>query len=479
MVEEFTAQEIWSRIRKQCEKRLSQQTISTWLSPSRAVSVLDDSLTVELGNKFTAYYVEQNYQKTLDNVASEVLDRPFKVNFIYRESDEQMELWSLGSGQEELAAVASGHGEPEPGAPAVHTGTKSSPAKAINPKGPLNPRYSFDTFVVGRNNQLAHAAAKSVAESPAKSYNPLFIFGGVGLGKTHLMQAIGHELLKNGKVKQLKICYISAEEFLNELINAITSSSTVSFRNRYRRMDVLLIDDVEFLAKKEGTQEEFFHTFNRLYENQKQIVLTSDRPPREIHHLEERLRSRFQWGLVADIQPPELETRIAILKKKSAIEKILVPKKVLEFIAESITGNVRQLEGSLHYLKHYSDTQKAAINMELAEVVLKNLFDSQASHISADDILKVVSDDFGTPVKAILSLKRKKSFVEPRQTAMYLCHKLTKLSLPEIAEFFKRKDHTTVMHACRKIAKICEDDVDFKLKVDGMIDRLKNQNLAL
>ena len=479
MVEEFTAQEIWSRIRKQCEKRLSQQTISTWLSPSRAVSVLDDSLTVELGNKFTAYYVEQNYQKTLDNVASEVLDRPFKVNFIYRESDEQMELWSLGSGQEELAAVASGHGEPEPGAPAAHTGKKSSPAKAINPKGPLNPRYSFDTFVVGRNNQLAHAAAKSVAESPAKSYNPLFIFGGVGLGKTHLMQAIGHELLKNGKVKQLKICYISAEEFLNELINAITSSSTVSFRNRYRRMDVLLIDDVEFLAKKEGTQEEFFHTFNRLYENQKQIVLTSDRPPREIHHLEERLRSRFQWGLVADIQPPELETRIAILKKKSAIEKILVPKKVLEFIAESITGNVRQLEGSLHYLKHYSDTQKAAINMELAEVVLKNLFDSQASHISADDILKVVSDDFGTPVKAILSLKRKKSFVEPRQTAMYLCHKLTKLSLPEIAEFFKRKDHTTVMHACRKIAKICEDDVDFKLKVDGMIDRLKNQNLAL
>ena len=479
MVEEFTAQEIWSRIRKQCEKRLSQQTISTWLSPSRAVSVLDDSLTVELGNKFTAYYVEQNYQKTLDNVASEVLDRPFKVNFIYRESDEQMELWSLGSGQEELAAVASGHGEPEPGAPAAHTGKKSSPAKAINQKGPLNPRYSFDTFVVGRNNQLAHAAAKSVAESPAKSYNPLFIFGGVGLGKTHLMQAIGHELLKNGKVKQLKICYISAEEFLNELINAITSSSTVSFRNRYRRMDVLLIDDVEFLAKKEGTQEEFFHTFNRLYENQKQIVLTSDRPPREIHHLEERLRSRFQWGLVADIQPPELETRIAILKKKSAIEKILVPKKVLEFIAESITGNVRQLEGSLHYLKHYSDTQKAAINMELAEVVLKNLFDSQASHISADDILKVVSDDFGTPVKAILSLKRKKSFVEPRQTAMYLCHKLTKLSLPEIAEFFKRKDHTTVMHACRKIAKICEDDVDFKLKVDGMIDRLKNQNLAL
>jgi len=355
----------------------------------------------------------------------------------------------------------------------------NSSIKAKNLKGTLNPRYTFDAFVVGNNNQFARAAAKSVAESPANRYNPLFIFGGVGLGKTHLMQAIGNELLINGKFNRLKICYISAEEFLNELISAITSGSTVSFRSRYRRMDVLLIDDVEFLAKKEGTQEEFFHTFNTLYEGQKQIVLTSDRPPREIHHLEERLRSRFQWGLVADILPPEFETRIAILKKKSAMEKILIPKKVLEFIAESITGNVRVLEGSLHYLKHYSDTQKTDINLELAELVLKNLFNSNAIHINADDILKVVSDNYGMPVKAIFSMKRKKSFVEPRQVAMYLCNKLTKLSLPETAEHFKRKDHTTVMHACKKINKMCDEDVDFKLKVEGMTDKLKNQDSAI
>jgi chromosomal replication initiator protein len=479
LVEELTAQEIWSRICKECEKRLSQQTISTWLSPSRAISVLDEALTVELRNKFTAYYVEQNYQGILDKVAGELLDRPFKINFVYQESEEQMDLWAFGNGDENMSSIETISSDPEPSVLSEYTEKTFSAFKAKNLKGTLNPRYTFDTFVVGRNNQLAHAAAKSVADSPAKSYNPLFIFGGVGLGKTHLMQAIGHELMKNGKFNRLKICYISAEEFLNDLISAITSGSTVSFRNRYRRMDVLLIDDVEFLAKKEGTQEEFFHTFNTLYESQKQIVLTSDRPPREIHHLEERLRSRFQWGLVADIQPPELETRIAILKKKSAMEKILIPKKVLEFIAESITGNVRLLEGSLHYLKHYSYTQKTGINLELAEQVLKNLFDSEAIHISADDILKVVSDNYGMPLKAIFSLKRKKSFVEPRQVAMYLCNKLTKLSLPETAAHFKRKDHTTVLHACRKIAKMYEEDVDFKLKVDGMIDKLKNNNLVL
>ena len=479
MVQELTAQEIWSRIRKECAKRLSQQTISTWLSPGRAVSVLEESLTVELKNKFTAYYVEQNYQEILDKVAAEVLDRQFKINFTYRESEEQMELWSFGNGRENSPGMENDSIESEPAAGAG-TVKKSFPAlKSKNLKGNLNPRYTFDSFVVGRNNRLAHAAAKRVADSPAKSYNPLFIFGGVGLGKTHLMQAIGHELLSNGKHKQLKLCYISAEEFLNELISAITSGSTVSFRNRYRQMDVLLIDDVEFLAKKEGTQEEFFHTFNTLYENQKQIVLTSDRTPKDIHHLEERLRSRFQWGLVADIQPPELETRIAILNKKMALENILIPKNVLEFIAESITSNVRLLEGSLHYLKHYSVTQKIDINLELAELVLKNIFDSEVSHLSANDILKVVSDNYGMPLKAILSLKRKKSFVEPRQVAMYLCNKLTKLSLPETAEHFKRKDHTTVMHACRKVARMCEEDVDFKVKVDGMIDKLKNQNLAL
>ena len=390
-----------------------------------------------------------------------------------------MNLWQMSAEGGNGSAAEEENGGPKE--VAHPKGRKSGPEKVSKNRlnGRLNPRYTFEDFVVGKNNQFSHAAAKSVADSPAGRYNPLFIYGGVGLGKTHLMQAIGHQILHNGKYENYKVCYISAEEFLNELIAAITSGSTASFRNRYRQMDVLLIDDVEFLARKEGTQEEFFHTFNALYENQKQIVLTSDRSPREIHHLEERLRSRFQWGLVADIQPPEFETRIAILRKKSALENILIPEKVLAYIAESITGNVRLLEGSLHYLKHYSDTQNTDINLELAELALKNIFEQEVNHISAEDILNMVSDSYGMPTNAILALKRKKSFVEPRQVAMYLCNKLTKLSLHETAENFKRKDHTTVLHACRKIARMCEEDVSFKARVDGLIDKLRNQKLKL
>ena len=480
MAEELTAQEIWARILKECGNRLSQQTISTWLTPSRAMALHDSGLTVELKNKFTAYYVEQNYLEMLEAVAAQLFERQFKINFIFSDTAEQMNLWQLsaGGGDKAPSGECGNGGSKDAGR---SKGRKAGQEKSRKTRltGSLNPRYTFENFVPGKNSQLSHAAAKSVADAPAGSYNPLFIYGGVGLGKTHLMQAIGHQLLQNGKYENYKICYISAEEFLNELIAAITSGSTAAFRNRYRQMDVLLIDDVEFLAKKEGTQEEFFHTFNALYENQKQIVLTSDRSPREIHHLEERLRSRFQWGLVADIQPPEFETRIAILRKKSALDKILIPEKVLAYIAESITGNVRLLEGSLHYLKHYSDTQQTDINLELAEQALKNIFEHEVNHISVEDILNIVSDSYGMPTSAILAQKRKKSFVEPRQVAMYLCHKLTKLSLPETAENFKRKDHTTVLHACRKIARMCEEDVGLKERIDGMIDKLRNQKLKI
>ncbi|HUU27328.1 MAG TPA: chromosomal replication initiator protein DnaA [archaeon] len=478
---EYTAEQIWSMILDVCESRLSQQTISTWLTSSRAVSLLENGLTVELKNKFTAYYVEQNYQEILDQVASTVLERPFKINFIYRQEGKQMDLWDLSENGGDRA-VRLKEPEKETADSQDLSGPKKrarTPRRESRLKGSLNPRYTFENFVAGRNSQFAHAAALSVADSPAKRYNPLFIYGGVGLGKTHLMQAIGNALLNNSKLSKLKICYISAEEFLNELVSAITSGSNLEFRNYYRQMDVLLIDDVEFLAKKERTQEEFFHTFNTLYESQKQIVLTSDRSPREIHHLEERMRSRFQWGLVADIQPPEFETRIAILKKKSEINNIIIPEKVLELIAEKITSNVRLLEGSLHYLKHYSDTQKTDINLELAEIVLKNIFDQKIKHIGFEDILNVVSDIYGMPGKAILSFKRKQSFVEPRQIAMYLCNKLTKYSLNEIADSFKRKDHTTVLHACRKIAKRCEEDTEFKATVESIVARLRDKNMGL
>jgi len=473
LTQEHTAQQIWEMILNECAKCMSQQTISTWLNPSRAVSLVESGLTVELKNKFSAYYVEQNYQKTLNDVAVGLLERPFEVSFIFKDQEkDQIDLWSFAEDNEP------GNG----GAPESRSaGGKKKAGGCVDGKadsrliGCLNPRYTFEDFVVGKNNQFANAAALSVAEAPSARYNPLFIYGGVGLGKTHIMQAIGHSLLKSSKYKNLRICYISAEEFLNELIAAIKSGATMEFRNRYRSMDVLLMDDIEFLSKKEGTQEEFFHTFNALYESQKQIVMTSDRPPREIHHLEERLRSRFQWGLVADIQAPEFETRIAILRKKSEFSRLLIPQNVLEFIAENITSNVRLLEGSLHYLKHYSDIQKSTINLDLAERVLKNIFEQETSHIGLESIFKVVSNEFGVGESALVSAKRTKSFVEPRQVAMFLCSKLTKMSTTEIAEKFRRKDHTTVLHACRKIGQRLECDQDFRERVDSLTVRLRDR----
>ena len=478
MQQELTAEELWTNIKSGCEGRLTKQTIATWLSPSRALSVSGDGLTVELKNKFTVYYVEQNYQEILNQVAHQVLGDPFRVEFVFADDgddNEQMDLWQ-GSGAPAVESGGNGNGD---GSRPSSSSASSRGQRGGSPRGTLNPRYSFENFVVGRNNQFAHAAAQSVAEAPANRYNPLFIYGGVGLGKTHLMQAIGHSLIESNRVDPSKVCYISAEEFLNELVSAIAGGSTMNFRNRYRQMDILLIDDVEFLAKKEGTQEEFFHTFNTLYESQKQIVLTSDRPPREIQHLEERLRSRFQWGLVTDIQAPEYETRVAILKRKSALEKLLIPEDVLDYIAESITGNVRLLECSLNSLKHYSATQRTKIDLELARKALENIFESGKSHLTASDVITLVADDYGLSTADILSAKRKKSFVEPRQTAMYICNKLTKLSMPEIAESFRRKDHTTVLHAIRKIEKLCGEDKEYKQRVFGLMDKLRGKNLRI
>ena len=477
MSQELTAEELWTNIKNECEGRLNKQTIATWLSPSRAVSVSGEGLTVELKNKFTVYYVEQNYQEILDQVAGQTLNQPFRIEFVFADSGEDQEQMVFWQSSANVATNGGGNGDSEKPeeakeAPRASFGRSQSPGR-----GTLSPRYSFEHFVVGRNNQFAHAAALSVAEAPANRYNPLFIYGGVGLGKTHLMQAIGHSLIEANRVDPGKVCYISAEEFLNELVSSIAGGSTMSFRNRYRQMDILLIDDVEFLARKEGTQEEFFHTFNSLYENQKQIVLTSDRPPREIQHLEERLRSRFQWGLVTDIQAPEYETRIAILKRKSALENLLIPEDVLDFIAESITGNVRLLECSLNSLKHYSATQRSKIDIDLARMALESIFESGRSHLSASDVISLVAEDSGLSTADILSAKRKKSFVEPRQTAMFICNKLTKLSLPEIAESFRRKDHTTVLHAVRKIEKICGEDNQFKERVYGLMDKLRSSNI--
>jgi chromosomal replication initiator protein len=325
---------------------------------------------------------------------------------------------------------------------------------------------------VGKSNTFAHAACKAVAETPAKGYNPLFIYGGVGLGKTHLMQAIGNQILQERKLD--RVCYLSSENFMNEMISSIQRNDTISFRNKYRRMDLLLIDDVQFLANKESTQEEFFHTFNALYDAHRQIVLTSDRPPKEIPTLEERLISRFGWGLVTDIQPPDLETRIAILQSKAERDALVVPEDVLLFIAEHIRSYVRELEGSLIRLLAHSSLTGSDISVELAEQVLSNILSHEVKRVTIDRIQREVGQEFGVSIEGLKSKKRTKTLTEPRQLAMFLCRRLTDLPLVEIGQAFGGRDHTTVIHACDKVEGDMAHDRIFRLRVEKLQTTLES-----
>ena len=320
----------------------------------------------------------------------------------------------------------------------------------------LNGKYTFDRFVVGFCNQFAHAAGVAVAEQPAKAYNPFFIYGGVGLGKTHLMHAIGHFI--KAKAPQTRLMYLSSEHFMNELINAIRYDKTIQFRDKYRNIDVLLMDDVQFLAGKERTQEEFFHTFNALYDSQKQIVITSDCPPREIPTLEERLHSRFEWGLMADMQPPDVETKVAILREKAKFENVSLPDDVTYFIAKNVKSNVRELEGSLIRLAAYSSLTGERITLPLAQEVLKNLAENNTRVISIEGIQKVVADHYSLKVAELKAKNNSRRVAEPRQMAMFLCRELTDSSLPEIGREFGGKHHTTVLHSIRKIAGLRKSD---------------------
>lgn len=331
---------------------------------------------------------------------------------------------------------------------------------------PLNPKYTFDTFVVGNSNRFAHAACYAVGESPFKAYNPLFIYGGVGLGKTHLMQAIGHHII--GKNKSFSIMYVSSEQFTNDLISSIKDDTTPGFRNKYRNIDVLLVDDIQFLAGKERTQEEFFHTFNTLYEANKQLVISSDRPPRSIPTLEDRLRSRFEWGLITDIQPPDLETRIAILRKKAQMENLDVPYEILDYIANYIESNIRELEGALVRLLAYATINNKALNMDTANEALKDIFPPASPRkITIEGIQKEICTYYDLDMNTLLSKKRNKQIAYPRQLAMFLCRRLTDASLPQIGEQFGGRDHTTVMHACDKLER--------SIKENQEIDKLVKQ----
>lgn len=338
-------------------------------------------------------------------------------------------------------------------------------------KSPLNPKYTFDTFVVGNSNRFAHAACYAVGESPFKAYNPLFIYGGVGLGKTHLMQAIGHHILQ--KYPNYSIMYVSSEQFTNELISAIKDDNTPGFRQKYRNIDVLLIDDIQFLAGKERTQEEFFHTFNTLYEANKQLVISSDRPPRNIPTLEDRLRSRFEWGLITDIQIPDLETRVAILRKKAQNDNLNIPYDVIDYIANYIDSNIRELEGALIRLVAYATVNNKPLNMATASEALKDILPPpRPKKITIETIQKTVCEYYGIQMNELLSKKRQKQLVFPRQIAMYLCRHLTDASYPQIGDQFGGRDHTTVLHAYDKIEKLLQEDNELNMSIKELCRKI-------
>jgi len=427
-------------------------SFNTFLKPARLVSIVEDTAIVEVPNDFIKSVIQKRYLNLIKDILSSVLKK--NINLCIQINPQGFDSQSVPADTVTL------EDEPE----------VKSALKDFTPS--LNQKYTFDTFVVGNSNRFAHAASLAVAQSPAKAYNPFFIYGGVGLGKTHLMHAIGHYILEQNP--SCKVMYISSERFTNELINSIRDDKNVEFRNKYRTIDVLLIDDIQFIAGKERTQEEFFHTFNALHDANKQIVISSDRPPKEIPTLEERLRSRFEWGLITDIQPPDFETRIAILQKKAMMENLVVPSDVINFIATKIETNIRELEGALIRIVAYSSLTNSPIDLPLAEHVLKDILaDEKPKQVTAQQIVEEVGTYFSIKPEDFKSKKRTKDLAFARQIAMYLCCELTDLSLPKIGDEFGGRDHTTVIHARDKIA----NDIDNDAQLSALIDNLKKKIL--
>jgi chromosomal replication initiator protein len=444
----------WLRILDALEKKINRHSYDTWLKPTRYSHSNGKILFVRVRN-LEARRENDKYldliQEAIDNLGLEYQE----VQFVTPEDDPASTPVRHDGG---LSAHA---------APATH------PSQARfdwDGAAQLNPRYTFDAFVIGSGNQFAHAACQAVAERPSKAYNPLFLYGGVGMGKTHLMQAIGHEVSK--RQPQSAICYVSSDKFTNEMINSIRYDKMTSFRDKFRNVDVLLIDDIQFLTQKERTQEEFFHTFNALHDAMKQIVIASDRPPKELAEIEDRLRSRFEWGLIADIQPPDLETKVAILQKKSEQEKVTLPTEVALYIASNIRSNVRELEGALIRLVAHSSLIGAEITLPYTQQVLKNFIDSQARKVTIESIQKSVAEQFGLRLVEIKAKNNARAIVYPRQIAMYLAKHLTEASLPEIGRQFGGKHHTTVLHSVEKIDKVRKVDKDLNRMLNKLTEQL-------
>ncbi|ABB13937.1 MULTISPECIES: chromosomal replication initiator protein DnaA [Carboxydothermus] len=445
-------EELWEQVMEVLKNHVNKPSWDMWIKSIRPLGFLENTILVEVPNKFAKDWLEEHYASLIKHILNLITNEDINFKLVV------------------------------PNESAIEDSEGKTKSKKNSPKKPskfleegifftLNPKYTFETFVVGNSNRFAHAACLAVAESPAEAYNPLFIYGGVGLGKTHLMHAIGHYILKNKP--EMKVAYVTTEKFTNDLINSIKDDTTEEFRNKYRSIDVLLIDDIQFLEKKERTQEEFFHTFNALYEANKQIVISSDRTPKELSTLEDRLRSRFEWGLITDIQPPDLETRIAILRKKAQLDNLHVDDAVLNFIANEIVSNIRELEGALIRVVAYAGLHGEPITVDLAAKALKDLLPSNhVKPITIPLIQQVVANFYGLTVDDLKAKKRTKSVAFPRQVAMYLCRELTDASLPKIGEEFGGRDHTTVIHAHEKIQQDLQSDPNLKTVIRQLTEQI-------
>ncbi|WP_131919429.1 chromosomal replication initiator protein DnaA [Heliophilum fasciatum] len=435
---------IWQQTLEILKQELNPASFDTWLKNTHLVSIHNGEAFIRVPNDLARDWLEKSYATLIRNSLNTVLGETVQARFISPSQDTKIMA--------------------DPLRRQIQNDDYIPP--------PLNPKYTFDTFVVGNSNRFAHAASLAVAEAPARAYNPLFIYGGVGLGKTHLMQAIGHHVI--GQRPQARVLYVSSEKFTNELINAIRDDKTVEFRNRYRNIDVLLIDDIQFLANKERTQEEFFHTFNELHESTKQIIISSDRPPKEIPTLEDRLRSRFEWGLITDIHPPDLETRIAILRKKTILEQLDVPNEIMAFIANKIQSNIRELEGALNRVMAFASMAGKPMTVELAEETLRNLMPSQRTKpITIIDIQKAVSLHYGLQIEDLKAKKRTREVAFPRQIAMYLAREMMDISLPKVGEEFGGRDHTTVMHAYEKVSKDISENPQLAMTIQLLKEKIE------
>lgn len=437
--------QIWEEALKIIEEETSPVSFETWIQPIIPCGMEGNQVILQVENAFFKEMLEKRYLSFIRNAIKFVTKNEYDIVLL---TEEEQKAGTFGK----------------------HNLSKEKKADRANRN--LNPKYVFDSFVVGNSNRMAHAASLAVAESPAQAYNPLFLYGNSGLGKTHLMHSIGHFILD--KNPDAKVLYVTSETFTIELINSIQNNKNEEFRNKYRNIDVLMIDDIQFISKKEGTQEEFFHTFNALYESSKQIIISSDRPPKEIKTLEDRLRSRFEWGLIADVQPPDYETRIAILRKKAERDHITVPDDVMAYIAKNIASNIRELEGALTRIVAFATLTNQDISIALAENSLKDIFSENASTpLTPDLIQQVVAEHYNIRVEDIQGSKKPKNIAFPRQVSMYLCRKLLDISLPKIGESFGGRDHTTVIHAITKIEKQLETDTALQKTIHQLEKEIK------